>query len=536
MAPLILINDTRPDDAAARRRPTCAGRCRASSTTAPPRRASSCSRCPASCSSCCSNDTTCAASCPARSRDDHDLDHDHREPRRAQPRAAAPARPRRGAHHAAASGRSASTSTRAATLDHIEHWLEREGWIANFDLAAAGQLPAGRRGREFSDSEVYKYLEAVAWEIGRTGDRRARGPASARSSARVAAAQEPDGYLNTVFGRPGQGARWSDLEWGHELYCLGHLFQAAVARARTRPGADDGLRRGRPRRRRPRLRRCSGPAGSSRSAGTPRSRPALAELARVTGDAALPRPGRALRRAPRPRHPRATSSGAARTTRTTSRCATPTVLRGHAVRAGLPVRRRRRRRRGAGRRRAARGAGDAVGEHRRPAHLRHRRTGLAPPGRGVRRRLGAARRTAPTPRRARASASIMFSWRLLLAEGVPALRGPHRADPLQRGRHLAVGTTARRSSTPTPCTSAGPAPRPPTVRSRRAPRPRCGRRGSRCPAARPNVARTLASLAAYVATTDDEGLQLHQYAPAEIRTTLPDGTADRGRRGDRLPA
>jgi DUF1680 family protein len=41
-----------------------------------------------------------------------------------------------------------------------------------------------------------------------------------------------------------------------------------------------------------------------------------------------------------------------------------------------------------------------------------------------------------------------------------------------------------------------------------------------CP---PNVARTLASLAAYVATTDDEGVQLHQYAPAAIRTTLPDG-------------
>jgi len=41
-----------------------------------------------------------------------------------------------------------------------------------------------------------------------------------------------------------------------------------------------------------------------------------------------------------------------------------------------------------------------------------------------------------------------------------------------------------------------------------------------CP---PNVARTLASLAAYVATTDDDGLQLHQYASARIRTTLADG-------------
>src|SRR5690606_11805052 len=57
----------------------------------------------------------------------------------------------------------------AASLTHIEHWLEREGWIRNFDLAAKGDL-SERRGREFSDSEVYKFLEAMAWEIGRTGD------------------------------------------------------------------------------------------------------------------------------------------------------------------------------------------------------------------------------------------------------------------------------------------------------------------------------------------------------------------------------
>jgi DUF1680 family protein len=126
------------------------------------------------------------------------------------------------------------------TLGHIEHWLEREGWLPNFDLATTGGLPEGRRGREFSDSEVYKWLEAMAWEIGRTGDEGLEARFRA-AVARVAAAQMDDGYLNTQFGRPGQAPRWSDLQWGHELYCLGHLFQAAVARARTRPDADDGL-------------------------------------------------------------------------------------------------------------------------------------------------------------------------------------------------------------------------------------------------------------------------------------------------------
>jgi DUF1680 family protein len=58
----------------------------------------------------------------------------------------------------------------AATLEHIQSRLESEGWLGNFDRAAAGTLPEGRRGREFSDSEVYKFLEALSWEIGRTDD------------------------------------------------------------------------------------------------------------------------------------------------------------------------------------------------------------------------------------------------------------------------------------------------------------------------------------------------------------------------------
>ncbi len=46
-------------------------------------------------------------------------------------------------------------------------------------------------------------------------------------------AQAPDGYLSTAYGRPGQPPRYHDLNFGHELYCAGHLLQAAVAAART---------------------------------------------------------------------------------------------------------------------------------------------------------------------------------------------------------------------------------------------------------------------------------------------------------------
>src|SRR5687768_8183884 len=56
------------------------------------------------------------------------------------------------------------------TLAHSRSWLDRLGWIANFAAAREGRGSRVRRGRQFSDSEVYKLLEAMAWEYGRTGD------------------------------------------------------------------------------------------------------------------------------------------------------------------------------------------------------------------------------------------------------------------------------------------------------------------------------------------------------------------------------
>ena len=121
----------------------------------------------------------------------------------------------------------------AATFEHCEQWMERLGWLANFDrVADGGTAGVDRPGWQFSDSEVYTLLEALAWESGRTGDEHAEA-AFGRLTARVVRAQDDDGYLNTCFGHAGQAPRYSDLEMGHELYCTGHLLQAAVARVRT---------------------------------------------------------------------------------------------------------------------------------------------------------------------------------------------------------------------------------------------------------------------------------------------------------------
>ncbi|MEU1532918.1 glycoside hydrolase family 127 protein [Streptomyces fagopyri] len=97
-------------------------------------------------------------------------------------------------------------------IGHCLAWMERLGWVGNFRGEPG-------RGREFADSEVYKLLEAMAW----ADDRRFEALESV-----VVRAQEADGYLNTRW----RGDRYRDFEWGHELYCFGHLIQAGVARWR----------------------------------------------------------------------------------------------------------------------------------------------------------------------------------------------------------------------------------------------------------------------------------------------------------------
>ena len=111
--------------------------------------------------------------------------------------------------------------------------LERSGALGNFVNAARGTgLYVGGSDDAgttfpFLDSDVYKWLEAVAWELGREPDPALAGTADSVIAA-VAAAQRPDGYLNTFVQLSGRRP-WSDLQWGHELYCVGHLVQAAVA-------------------------------------------------------------------------------------------------------------------------------------------------------------------------------------------------------------------------------------------------------------------------------------------------------------------
>jgi DUF1680 family protein len=121
----------------------------------------------------------------------------------------------------------------AANREHgIPRLLERmdsRGAIDNFLVGRPDTPGLVRRGYWFSDSDVYKWLEAAAWSLAGHEDGALAEDVSRLVDA-IAGAQDPDGYLNTNFRA---STRLRDLGWSHELYCAGHLFQAAIALRRV---------------------------------------------------------------------------------------------------------------------------------------------------------------------------------------------------------------------------------------------------------------------------------------------------------------
>jgi len=124
----------------------------------------------------------------------------------------------------------------AVTLPAQYAQLEQTGRLHNL-RRAAGQEQGAFEGRFFNDSDVYKWLEAAAWVLATERDERLQAQVD-DLIALIAAAQDADGYLDTYFTFARVPERWTDLAVMHELYCAGHLIQAAVAHHRARGRRD----------------------------------------------------------------------------------------------------------------------------------------------------------------------------------------------------------------------------------------------------------------------------------------------------------
>ncbi|MDW8034718.1 MAG: glycoside hydrolase family 127 protein, partial [Nitrososphaerota archaeon] len=116
---------------------------------------------------------------------------------------------------------------RAVTIPVQYEFLEKTGRLFNF-RRAAGRAEGDFKGLVFNDSDVYKWVEAASFLLASKFDRDLYDLVE-KVVSEIALAQDEDGYVNTFFSLERKNQRWTNLRDMHELYCAGHLIQAAIA-------------------------------------------------------------------------------------------------------------------------------------------------------------------------------------------------------------------------------------------------------------------------------------------------------------------
>ncbi|MEV0151825.1 MULTISPECIES: beta-L-arabinofuranosidase domain-containing protein [unclassified Nonomuraea] len=395
-----------------------------------------------------------------------------------------------------------------AAIPHGHERLAEAGNIGNLRIAA-GESTGTIQGAGFRDSDVYKWLEAVAWEYARDPDE-ALLDRLLTLSRTIAKAQCADGYLNSAVQVRGE-ERYASLWMSHEHYCAGHLFQAAVAAARA-TGRTELLRVAT--RFADHLADTFGPERRGELDGHPVVETALVELYRETGERRyldLARhfvEARGRGRATRPGFdPSHYGDPAHYSDRVPVREAE--TVEGHAVRAVYFA---------AGATDVAIETGDAelLAAVRRQYDAMRRQKQHVTGVLGSRwdgEAFGEAYELPPDRAYAETCAGIgamQWAWRLLLATGESVYADQIElllynallpAVSLTEADYFYVNTLHRRTGA-----------RGEVQRS-----PANGRRPwFNCACCPPNVMRTLAALPAYLATGTEDGLQVHQYAPSTL--------------------
>ena len=118
----------------------------------------------------------------------------------------------------------------AVTLPHIFSKLNELSYISNLQAVVDSSLK--RKGMWFSDSDVFKSLEAAIWASQHDESLLAKLKYNEVIEI-ISKAQEADGYINSWFQIEAKDQRWKDLASGHEMYTAGHLLQAGVAESRV---------------------------------------------------------------------------------------------------------------------------------------------------------------------------------------------------------------------------------------------------------------------------------------------------------------
>lgn len=116
---------------------------------------------------------------------------------------------------------------RTVSLPHMYQMLVETGRIGAFDLDFTRKLPA-HIVEIFGDSDPAKWLEGACYALATQPDPALRALVDELTD-KIISAQQPDGYLNTHFITADPAMKWKNLRDWHEMYCAGHLMEAAVA-------------------------------------------------------------------------------------------------------------------------------------------------------------------------------------------------------------------------------------------------------------------------------------------------------------------
>src|SRR6202034_4478683 len=116
-----------------------------------------------------------------------------------------------------------------SSIPSMHEELLEHGRMDNF-LRLTGASNAAQRGPVYSDSDMYKWLESVAFALQTRDDPQMRQMAET-TIKEIVAIQEKDGYINTYYQDDRKKDRMTNdvQKRGHELYCLGHMMQAGIA-------------------------------------------------------------------------------------------------------------------------------------------------------------------------------------------------------------------------------------------------------------------------------------------------------------------
>ncbi|BCW97888.1 MAG: hypothetical protein KatS3mg024_0715 [Armatimonadota bacterium] len=169
-------------------------------------------------------------------------------------------------------------ANRTLGIPALYRQLEDHGVVENFRVVGS-RSKGDLKGPVFRDSDLYKWMEGAATALESSDDPQLRELLESVIDD-VASAQQPDGYLNTFFVGELSGQRFRNLPVEHELYCAGHMFQAAIAHYRatgSRKFLDVAIRFA------DYLTSAFGPGKIEQPDGHPEVEMALVELYRITG-------------------------------------------------------------------------------------------------------------------------------------------------------------------------------------------------------------------------------------------------------------